>query len=282
MLPNEVLQDRRLTYTSRGLLFDLLSRPDGWREDGRRMADTSPQGRTAIYKALRELALAGYYRVVKVKRDDGTIVSENHVYDTPQPVFLPGAALPGPGSPEPNTAVVLTKDPDQEPTLPAGAAEPPGVVVNGRLREAAAVLLRAIRPEPRLRIGQAEAEELAPLVAQWQERGATPADLAAALLYGLPQPMHSAAAVLRNRLERKMPPAPDPVRQAPARYSECARCHDPVPRPGICGPCAGIAPRTPAVGGGAAVTRIGMARVRDALRAAKEGLPPGVPATFTG
>ncbi|WP_335983864.1 hypothetical protein [Streptomyces sp. CA2R106] len=34
-MPNTLLQDRRLSYTARGLLADLLSRPDGWREDGR-------------------------------------------------------------------------------------------------------------------------------------------------------------------------------------------------------------------------------------------------------
>ncbi|MFF9350849.1 hypothetical protein [Streptomyces sp. NPDC014734] len=34
-----------MSCTARGLLADLLSRPDGWSEDGRRMADTSTQGR---------------------------------------------------------------------------------------------------------------------------------------------------------------------------------------------------------------------------------------------
>ncbi|MDR3084363.1 MAG: helix-turn-helix domain-containing protein, partial [Streptomyces sp.] len=66
VLPNVVLQDRQLSYTARGLLVDLLSRPEGWREDGRQMADSSPQGRRAIYRALKELVRAGYYRVVKV------------------------------------------------------------------------------------------------------------------------------------------------------------------------------------------------------------------------
>ncbi|MFD0564444.1 hypothetical protein ACFQ2M_22375 [Kitasatospora saccharophila] len=245
------------------------------------MADSSPQGRRAIYKALRELASAGYYRVVKVQLEDGTIVSENHVYDTPQPELPPGAVLAGPGAPEAAGAVVLTKDPDKEPTLPTEPAEPVGVpgVVNGRLREAAAVLLRVVRPEPRLRIGQAEAEGLAPLVVLWQERGATPADLATALLPGLPVPLHSPVAVLRDRLQRKMPPVPAP--RATARYSECATCHDPVPRPGICLACAGLAPRRRAVDR-KATTRAGAARVREAMRAAREALPLGLPATFTG
>ena len=68
VLPNTLLQDRRLSYTARGLLADLLSRPDGWREDGRHMADTSPQGRLAVAKALRELTAFGYYRVERVRR----------------------------------------------------------------------------------------------------------------------------------------------------------------------------------------------------------------------
>ena len=84
VLPNALLQDRRLTYTARGLLADLLSRPDGWREDGRQMADRSPQGRGAVARALKELAGFGYYRVEKVRQEDGTILSVAHVWDTPQ------------------------------------------------------------------------------------------------------------------------------------------------------------------------------------------------------
>jgi hypothetical protein len=43
VLPNTALQDRRLSYTARGLLADLLFRPDDWCEDGRRLADTTPR-----------------------------------------------------------------------------------------------------------------------------------------------------------------------------------------------------------------------------------------------
>lgn len=87
VLPNSALQDRRLSYTARGLLVDLLSRPDGWREDGRQMADSSPQGRGAVRRALKELTAAGYYRVEVVRMPDGKVRSEAHLYDVPQ---LPG------------------------------------------------------------------------------------------------------------------------------------------------------------------------------------------------
>ncbi|WP_030246790.1 hypothetical protein [Streptomyces sp. NRRL S-350] len=279
VLPNALLQYRRLSYTARGLLADLLSRPDGWREDGRHMADSSPQGRGAVRKALKELTDAGYYRVEKIRMPDGTIRSETHVYDTPH-LAPPGATRPAPG--EAATGLSgshVVKKRHQEPSLPVSPAEegaPGGGTAppdSEAVREAAAALFRAIRPEPRLRLGEAEAAGLAPLVAQWLARGATPTDLANALLPGLPTPVHSAAAVLRYRLEHKMPPA-RPAERPPARYAECAECHDPVPRPGICRPCAGLATRTPTVGQGADVAAAGAARVRTALRSAMTGSGP--------
>ncbi|MET8544066.1 hypothetical protein ABZW03_25960 [Kitasatospora sp. NPDC004799] len=279
VLPNAVLQYRRLSYTARGLLADLLSRPDGWREDGRHMADTSPQGRGAVRRALKELAEAGYYRVEKIRMPDGTIITETHVYDTPQ-LARPSATPPASGEAAAGRAVgPVVKDRHQESSLPTSPADDVGpegreaVSETEEVREAVATLFRVIRPEPRLRLGEAEARELAPLVAQWLARGSTPADLTHALLPGLPTPMHSAAAVLRYRLEHKMPPA-RPVARPPARYAECAQCHDPVPRPGICRPCAGLAARTPTIGQGADVAAAGAARVRTALRSAMTGRRP--------
>ncbi|MEU3564109.1 MULTISPECIES: hypothetical protein [unclassified Kitasatospora] len=259
VLPNGLLQDRRLSYTARGLLADLLSRPDGWREDGRQMADSSPQGRGAVRRALKELKDAGYYRVDRVRMADGTVRSEAHVFDTPQPE----PAVPRPASGGRGTGITVTppvKDPGQEPTLP-----------DERTRAAVATLFRVIRPEPRLRLGEAEARTLAPLVAQWLERGCDEAGLAHALLPGLPQPMHSPTAILRDRLRRKLPPE-RPEAPPPTPYTECGRCHDPVPRPGICRACAGLGARTVAVGTGAPATPGGVARARSALRGRHEPL----------
>ncbi|WP_329176336.1 hypothetical protein [Streptomyces sp. NBC_01477] len=287
VLPNMLLQDRRLSYTARGLLADLLSRPDGWSEDGRRMADTSPQGRLAVAKALRELAALGYYRVDRVRRGDGTFVSEAHVYDTPH--TAPGLTRPGSGTAAAEDQVTNpVKDRGKEPTLPVqrsntalaggdrtgigevGRAKPPETdpASDSPTGEAVATLFRVLRPEPRLRLGTVEALALAPLVSEWLERGYGPRDLSEALLGGLPAQVHSAAAILRDRLTRKLPPAPEPVVPAKPRWSgECATCARPVPHQGICRACAGLADKPDETAARASVAARGRARVRAALRA---------------
>ncbi|MFE2723532.1 hypothetical protein [Kitasatospora sp. NPDC059327] len=268
VLPNGLLQDRRLSYTARGLLADLLSRPDGRREDGRQMADTSPQGRGTVRRALKELTDAGYYRVETVRLPDGTLRSETHVYDTPH--ARPSATRPEPGernSGRPDAPSV--KEPGKAPALPPPPDE--------HTRTAVATLFRVLRPEPRLRLGEAEALGLAPLVTQWLHRGCTADDLARALLPGLPAQLHSPVAVLRSRLTRKLPPMREDRPHPAARYTECPGCHDPVPRPGLCRPCAGVAPRPPAADRHTALT--GATRVREALRTPRRSLqPPGGPA----
>ena len=284
VLPNFLLQDRRLSYTARGLLADLLSRPDGWREDGRHMSDTSPQGRLAVAKALRELTAAGYYRVMRVRQVDGTFISEAHVYDTPQ---LNVQATPAPSRPVPGGAAAdrcgfnPVKDLEKEPALPAPrqratvprSGSPVGdaaAIADGPAKQAAEALLRVVGPEPRLRVGTVEALALAPQVAAWLERGRTERDLGQALLTGLPERVHSATVLLRDRLVRKLPPVPAQLPASGPAFApliiECPTCGDPVRETGICRTCAGLGPRTVAIGTGEAATRRGVARVRAAMR----------------
>jgi hypothetical protein len=265
------------------------------------MADTSPQGRLAVAKALRELASFGYYRVDRVRRSDGTFVSEAHVYDTPQPA--PGLRRPGSGrrvSEAPASNPV--KNGGKAPTLPAqrtGAHDDgPGAGAEGReeapsptndpappapvdaadaaVREAVALLYRVIRPEPRLRIGTAEALALAPLVSAWLERGYGPRDLSEALLAGLPERVHSAQALLRDRLTRKLPPAPEPAPAPQQRSAECAECSRPIPHEGICRDCAGLSSRPDRSDERARIAARGRAKVRAALLGCRpEHLLPG-------
>ncbi|MFF3115486.1 hypothetical protein ACFVSN_40680 [Kitasatospora sp. NPDC057904] len=233
------------------------------------MADTSTQGRCAVSKALKELTEAGFYRVELIRLPDGTLRSEAHVYDTPQlgVARLPGANRPVPGRPGTGRCdVPEVKKPGQEPTLPADvrAASP-----------AATTLLQVVRPEPRLWLGEKEAAVLAPLVDEWLERGSTTADLAHALLPGLPAAVHSPVGMLRDRLERKMPAVRPAQPTAVCRYAECSECRDPVPGPGRCRRCAGHEPRVPAASAGAAVTARGANRARAALLGARTQHPGG-------
>ncbi|MFD0568406.1 hypothetical protein ACFQ0T_02865 [Kitasatospora gansuensis] len=185
VLPNALLQDRRLSYTARGLLVDLLSRPDGRREDGRQMADSSTQGRGTVRRALKELTAAGYYRVDTVRLPNGTVRSEAHVFDTPQQQrAAPGVARPGAG--EPGTDRTDTPSVEESGKAPSHPDRP-----DDEARAAADTLLRVVRTEPRLWLGEAEALALAPLVARWLERGCTASELARAMLDGLPGTVHS-------------------------------------------------------------------------------------------
>ncbi|TDC80196.1 hypothetical protein [Streptomyces hainanensis] len=270
VLPNSLLQDRRLSYTAKGLLVDLLSRPDGWSEDGRRMADTSPQGRLAVARALRELTALAYYRVDRVRRDDGTLVSESHVFDTPQ--REPGVIRPSSGGPTTDApGGNPIKNPDREPTLPEPVIEAEvEVEVGAEHVEAVDTLFRVVRAEPRLRLGTAEAKALAPLVGAWLARGFGERELTVALLSGLPEPVHSAPALLRDRLVRKLPPAPPPER-ATRRWVECDECGRPTPQAGICRACAGLGDRSAEYVQRADAAIRGLAKVRAALRGTSPG-----------
>lgn len=280
VLPNALLQDRRLSFTARGILVDMLSRPKDWSEDGRRMADTSPQGRTAVAKALRELVSFGYYRVEKIRRADGAFISVAHVFDTPQlPISPPAAGFAGPGVTDPASVDAQhSKNREKEPTpLPAQrvsvtaeAPTPAPAPADDTIRDAVALLFRVLRPEPRLRLGEVEARQLAPLVAAWLERGHGERALAEALLPDLPYPLRSPAALLRDRLTRKLPP---PVVPTQRRWQECPTCGDPVPRAGICRPCAGLLPRQPTATANPEATARGLAVVRAILRARSRALP---------
>ncbi len=179
VLPNGLLQDRRLSYTARGLLADLLSRPDGRREDGRQMADTSPQGRGTIRRALKELTEAGYYRVDTLRLPNGTVRSQAHVYDTPQlavpgvPHLGPGEATTGPAdSPSVKNRSKATSLPAEQADAQSAGADraddPDGreedhevdqdhlAVPDAQVHAAMATLIQVIRPEPRLRLAETE------------------------------------------------------------------------------------------------------------------------------
>jgi biotin operon repressor len=87
------------------VLLEILSRPDNWRVSGESLARSGKEGRDAILTALKELRDCGYIRMVKERKEDGTFVTNNYVYDKPQDLAPspenPIAVSPTPGKPTP-------------------------------------------------------------------------------------------------------------------------------------------------------------------------------------
>ena len=98
VISNSVIRDSRLSYRARGVLLEILSRPDNWRVSGDSLSRGGKEGRDAILTALKELRDCGYIRTVKQRKESGTFETINYVYDTPQQASV--TVLPTPGKPQ--------------------------------------------------------------------------------------------------------------------------------------------------------------------------------------
>lgn len=91
ILPNATLRDRRLSYTARGVLVELLSHSDGWETNAdalwrlaqRERGGKTGEGRRAIRAAFAELEERGYMVRRRAQKERGRFVTEIDLYDTP-------------------------------------------------------------------------------------------------------------------------------------------------------------------------------------------------------
>ncbi|MFF1558848.1 hypothetical protein [Streptomyces sp. NPDC058279] len=241
VLGNDLIRDKRLSFTARGILGYLLSLPSGAREDVRSLADNNPGvGRRGVSKAVDELIRYGYY-VRETVRDamTGQARTKVSVFDTPYGEGEPVPVLPAAGEPIDGNAggfpLRAKQKEEEKPSLP----EPV------KLTEAAGrggELLRRLGVyEPRPALSAAEILVLAPLAERWVEHGVPELEARSLLADGLPRPVHSARALPADRLVRKLP-APrarrDPAAPA-ASLPECPSCRDPLAAPDT--PCTACA-----------------------------------------
>jgi hypothetical protein len=90
VLSNAVARDQRLSYRARGVLIEILSRPDNWTTSATRLARTGPdgkatgEGRGAMLSVLRELRDAGYVRHETVRSSNGQLATVTYVFDAPE------------------------------------------------------------------------------------------------------------------------------------------------------------------------------------------------------
>jgi len=214
---NALLRDRSISWCAVGVLTYLLSLPNGARATIRTLAEQRKEGRARIAAALRELEDSRYLRRVLHKdRDTGQLFTVYEVFDTPYddepPVGEPekiqnlasGESEAAASGPLP--AGERTRE--EEPPSPPRELEAVAAVVPTERAALAAKLLGSLgRTEPWLTLGAADALRLAPLVEEWWERGATNAQVRAALTDGLPRPVYSPRALIEDRLRRKRPAA---------------------------------------------------------------------------
>lgn len=77
------LEDARLTYTARGIMAYLLTKPDSWEINIQEVVKNSPHGIHAIQTAFKELQQHGYAKLVNLKGDGGKLLGRKWViYET--------------------------------------------------------------------------------------------------------------------------------------------------------------------------------------------------------
>ncbi|MEU1307879.1 hypothetical protein ABZ419_03130 [Streptomyces cinnamoneus] len=84
VLPTATLEDARLSFRARGILAFLIAKPDDWEARTEAIARAGKEGRDAVRKAVQELKVTGYYRVVDERREDGTLRCYTEVFDEAQ------------------------------------------------------------------------------------------------------------------------------------------------------------------------------------------------------
>ncbi len=89
-IPDATLRDRRLSYQARGVLAEILSRPDDWVTSAdaiwrraRSERGSAGEGRDVLRTAFAELAAAGYLHRERRRAGRGRVATTLHVFDAP-------------------------------------------------------------------------------------------------------------------------------------------------------------------------------------------------------
>ncbi|RKT06043.1 hypothetical protein BX286_4080 [Streptomyces sp. 3211.6] len=260
--------------------------PDGADISVKTLAAVLPLwGQCALRTALNRLATAGHLHRVRQRLPgeatrwvtrtffsrtprDGAWWARFTQRDSPAPTApppppqVPPAPAPPPSPPTtqapPPPSAPAPRVPPPRPTPQAQAPAPtppsdppPALAPAGQ--DAYGILASLGRTAPALALSKADCTALAPLLVPWLARGVTPDRIRLALTAGLPPVVHHPAALVRKRLESKLPaapPGPAPAAApAPPVRAECAECRAPGPpgafAEGRCRACRPQGPRPP-------------------------------------
>ncbi|MER7467094.1 helix-turn-helix domain-containing protein [Streptomyces sp. NPDC097981] len=263
MVGNHLLQHPELSATAIGVAAYIQSLPDGAPVGVRALTERFPEGEIRIGTALRELERHGYLERRRERLETGQVVTRTYSYN--KPVTTSGGPPPPPDRepvPEPEPDREPVPDPEPDPECDPVPAPDPGPVPAPEPQEAAgpepdpapqqlhpgaADLLAGLRRyDPRLLLAERDVVRLAPHVSAWLERGADPEAIGQTLSGNLPEPLRSAASVLKYRLTALIPPHLPPapaaavaVRRRPDPFQTCDGCERAFrsPYPGRCRDC---------------------------------------------
>lgn len=270
-ISNDIIRHPRLSSDAKCLLIWQLSLPPGADEPLSESARRAGIKKTAFTRAKRELKAEGYVHEWPRSGPRGRWFTTQLVSNVPLTEAEALAVRDGKESGSPTDAVPAVGEPtrravgrSQEKTAEHTPHPPHPLTERG-----AHALAAVSHSERRLRLSGRDIRALAPLAAQWFERGATLTDIRDALTSDLPAAVRSPAGITRDRLTRKMPdPLPEPVAR-PARIRDCSggcgRTIRPVADETACRDCRTQRAESD-VSGAVAATRRGMEQVRAMLR----------------
>jgi len=78
-ISNVLLQDKRLSHEARGLLAELLSRPEDWEITVASIVKSGPSGRDKVYRMLKEAEKFGYGLARQDRRMDGAFQKQQYL-----------------------------------------------------------------------------------------------------------------------------------------------------------------------------------------------------------
>ncbi|MEU1438697.1 helix-turn-helix domain-containing protein [Streptomyces sp. NPDC005786] len=258
---NHLSQHRELSLAARGLALHIQSLPPGARIGIKALAARLPSdSEHRIAGALRELEQHGYLKRTRERSPDGRIYTRTVSYNHPDPAARgkaqsvtprkPRSAPTPPPTPAPPPAPAPLADPAPLPRVPAPTAKKasrrplpqPQNPLPQFLRAAALLLARLKHQDAELSLTDAQIAYLAPGVAAWFERDASPADVRKALTEELPRPVRFPAQLVRYRLTDSLPSGPAlPAAFRPVPMQNCDDCDRGFrsPEPGRCDACEG-------------------------------------------
>ncbi|WP_330289926.1 helix-turn-helix domain-containing protein [Streptomyces sp. NBC_00576] len=258
VIGNHLSQHPELSLLAIGLSVHIQSLPAGAPVDIKTLAKRFPEGADRIAAALRELETHGYLRRSRERTPAGRIVTRTvscnrpgHHAERPADADPDADADADAGSDRPTRpAHPATPGPPKKraPRKPLPAVPQPAYAGPGILQAATDLLAGLRRLDPDLLLSTCDTAHLAPGVAAWLERDASPTAVRHALISDLPpEGMRRPAAFLAHRLAAQLPP-PAPFGGPPSQ-AETVHVRHPLqncdgcdrgfrgPEPGRCRDC---------------------------------------------